>query len=1038
MAIPALPDTERLTEYTVAVADDGPFSVGFHIYADDDDPANWVEVWLDGEQQDGNWTLTSAGGGADLSIIARPITDARITFDDPITGDLVIVGARRPRQASQFRNGQSVSADQHNRRYTDIMAICREFWDLKERMFLVAPGSAGGIITEDDLGDIALIATQAEAEAGTNNTHLMTPLRTTQAVAAYFAVVTPRQFGAVLDGSTDDTTAMIAAADYCRANDTALFLPGGKQMRIDAGNIDLTGIRFFGTGTYDSEGLTYGQFGSVVRLTGTTNSPFLLGFGSKVDGLTFFWPNQTETGSAPTTYPPLLKSNTGYAVDIEIVDNLVINAFDFVLLGNGDVAGRNKIMRNRGFVLRRAIDLRQCTDIQEVKDNNFSPGFYQDVVNVGPTFALRDYAADNGKFIHIDTGTYPSVDGLIAQGNFIFGMRYGVHVAAGTLAVSTITNNQFDGVAQPFFVDGSADLESVTFSNNHIYAYRNGDRAEADTAISVLSSGSSGEFVCKGNTIYNSDGSAIIVAGTIARLDISGNLIQNWGSTTGADVERLGIHVDCSGGEGLIANNKTSVDLGVAPSALAISLVAGTLLVSGNQMAGGGARITGGTVTLAGNKGPTAPQVTGGTVTYLDNDWSNGENPETEVTSAATCDIGATPSRLVVVSGSTGPITSFGTKAYKWRRVRFSSTPTITHNATSLILPGGANINAVANDVMDFVSDSSGNWRLVGWHRAANAPMTLVGTDTTQTLTNKTLTSPVLTTPQINDTSADHQYVFAVSELAADRTVTLPLLGGNDTFVFADFSQTLTNKTVALGSNTVSGTKAQFNTAVTDDNFAYVGTANTFTQVQTTSVTGAFLGTWATTNAGGGAIIYRIIPATGAANDALDWQLAFKDDAGNEYAGCVVRYVQDTATNGAESVSWLLQTVQSGGALTQRFKVGAGVQVGSPTGGDKGAGTINVAGDIYKNDTAYTNPDYVFEHEYTGQIARFTATAGDYRGRLPLSELRAYTREHLRLPGISDEPMGMFERGDKALEKIEELTLYILDLHEEIQKLKAS
>ena len=28
-----------------------------------------------------------------------------------------------------------------------------------------------------------------------------------------------------------------------------------------------------------------------------------------------------------------------------------------------------------------------------------------------------------------------------------------------------------------------------------------------------------------------------------------------------------------------------------------------------------------------------------------------------------------------------------------------------------------------------------------------------------QTLTNKTLTSPVLTTPQINDSSADHQYV---------------------------------------------------------------------------------------------------------------------------------------------------------------------------------------------------------------------------------------------------------------------------------------
>ena len=70
---------------------------------------------------------------------------------------------------------------------------------------------------------------------------------------------------------------------------------------------------------------------------------------------------------------------------------------------------------------------------------------------------------------------------------------------------------------------------------------------------------------------------------------------------------------------------------------------------------------------------------------------------------------------------------------------------------------------------------------------------------TQKELTNKTLTSPTITTPQINDTSANHQYVFAVSELAADRTVTLPLLGGNDTFVFASHTQTLDNKTIDGG-----------------------------------------------------------------------------------------------------------------------------------------------------------------------------------------------------------------------------------------------
>ena len=80
---------------------------------------------------------------------------------------------------------------------------------------------------------------------------------------------------------------------------------------------------------------------------------------------------------------------------------------------------------------------------------------------------------------------------------------------------------------------------------------------------------------------------------------------------------------------------------------------------------------------------------------------------------------------------------------------------------------------------------------------------TITGTYTlggTPTLGSGTaLTSPVLTTPQIEDTSANHQYVFAVSELVANRTVTLPLLTGDDTFVFAAHTQTLENKTISGG-----------------------------------------------------------------------------------------------------------------------------------------------------------------------------------------------------------------------------------------------
>lgn len=46
-------------------------------------------------------------------------------------------------------------------------------------------------------------------------------------------------------------------------------------------------------------------------------------------------------------------------------------------------------------------------------------------------------------------------------------------------------------------------------------------------------------------------------------------------------------------------------------------------------------------------------------------------------------------------------------------------------------------------------------------------------------------------------------YILAGSAIAANRTITLPLLTGDDSFVFAAFAQTLTNKTISGASNTL-------------------------------------------------------------------------------------------------------------------------------------------------------------------------------------------------------------------------------------------
>ena len=105
----------------------------------------------------------------------------------------------------------------------------------------------------------------------------------------------------------------------------------------------------------------------------------------------------------------------------------------------------------------------------------------------------------------------------------------------------------------------------------------------------------------------------------------------------------------------------------------------------------------------------------------------------------------------------------------------------------------------------------------------------IAGDTATQTLVNKTLTSPILTTPQINDTSANHQYVFGISELAADRTVTLPLLTGNDTFTFNGFDATLTNKTIDSDNNTITNivnADVKASAAIVDTKLATITTGN--------------------------------------------------------------------------------------------------------------------------------------------------------------------------------------------------------------------
>lgn len=105
----------------------------------------------------------------------------------------------------------------------------------------------------------------------------------------------------------------------------------------------------------------------------------------------------------------------------------------------------------------------------------------------------------------------------------------------------------------------------------------------------------------------------------------------------------------------------------------------------------------------------------------------------------------------------------------------------------------GGNISALSID--SDLSSVSANDDTIPSAKATKAALDAKAPLASPTFTG-TVTLPK--TVEIQDTSADHQYVLAVNELTADRTVTLPLLGGNDEFTFNAHTQTLTNKRITL------------------------------------------------------------------------------------------------------------------------------------------------------------------------------------------------------------------------------------------------
>jgi hypothetical protein len=156
----------------------------------------------------------------------------------------------------------------------------------------------------------------------------------------------------------------------------------------------------------------------------------------------------------------------------------------------------------------------------------------------------------------------------------------------------------------------------------------------------------------------------------------------------------------------------------------------------------------------------------------------------TPIVSAATTSIGSATGDFIDITGTT-TITSLGTgSAGDQRVVRFTGALILTHNATSLILPGNANITTAVNDRATFRSLGGSNWICIHYNRSATIPfsgITLTGNVTgsgsgsfATTIANNSVTNARLATMPANSIKGNNTgSVGAALDLTGAQTTAL-------------------------------------------------------------------------------------------------------------------------------------------------------------------------------------------------------------------------------------------------------------------------
>lgn len=158
-----------------------------------------------------------------------------------------------------------------------------------------------------------------------------------------------------------------------------------------------------------------------------------------------------------------------------------------------------------------------------------------------------------------------------------------------------------------------------------------------------------------------------------------------------------------------------------------------------------------------------------------------------DIASSGTTNLATATGNRVDITGTT-TITAFGTlTAGMWKILKFTGVLTLTHNATSLILPGAANITTAAGDMAFATSLGSGNWEVNFYQKASGLPVAFASTTgVLEGVQGANITSA--TTTNLETATGDYVHVTGTTTITA-----LTLSQGHQRTVVFDSALILTN-----------------------------------------------------------------------------------------------------------------------------------------------------------------------------------------------------------------------------------------------------